>query len=153
MYSKNFVLFDNLQMDKWFRIQAQSPQPGAAGRVKALMQHPAFVFTNPNKLRAVVAGFCRGNPSQFHAVDGSGYELLGRTIRDIDRVNPQIGAGLSKIFLDWTRFTPERRALMHEQLKLILATPDLSSNTHEVVTAALSAADKPKTATAPASKL
>ena len=117
------------------------------------MQHPAFVFTNPNKLRAVVAGFCRGNPRQFHAVDGSGYELLGQTIRDIDRVNPQIGAGLSKMFLDWTRFTPERRVQMHEQLKLILATPGLSSNTREVVTAALSAAEDPKSTKPSMSKL
>ena len=140
-------------MDKWFRIQAQSPLPGGVARVKALMDHPAFVFTNPNKLRAVVAGFCRGNPSQFHAVDGSGYELLGQTIRDIDHVNPQIAAGLSKIFLDWARFTPERQVLIHKQLKLILETPGLSSNTHEVVTAALSAADGSKATNPSMSKL
>ena len=66
-----------LVMDKWFGVQVRSPLPGAVGRATVLMKHAGFTFTNPNKLRAVVGAFARGNPQQFHDVDGSGYSFLG----------------------------------------------------------------------------
>ena len=132
---------DTLVMDKWFSVQAQSSLPGAAERCKALMEHDAFVFTNPNKLRAVVGAFARGNPAQFHALDGSGYALLGEAIVAIDPVNGQLGAALAKIFLDWTQFDAARRTMIRAELEKILANEaGVSSNTAEVVAAALAAA-------------
>ena len=68
---------NTLVMDKWFGVQVRSPLPGAVVRATELMNHAGFTFTNPNKLRAVVGAFARGNPQQFHDVDGSGYRFLG----------------------------------------------------------------------------
>lgn len=39
------------------------------------MIHPAFTLKNLNRARNLISSFCKGNPSQFHAADGSGYAL------------------------------------------------------------------------------
>ncbi|MFP5410292.1 MAG: aminopeptidase N, partial [Gammaproteobacteria bacterium] len=61
-----------LVIDKWFAVQATSRLPGTAARVRALMQHPAFDLKNPNRVYALIRGFCGANPRHFHAADGSG---------------------------------------------------------------------------------
>ena len=71
-------------------MQSMSTLPDGIKRVQGLMEHESFQFTNPNKLRSVVGAFCRGNPDQFHARDGSGYQFLGDVIRKIDPLNPQM---------------------------------------------------------------
>lgn len=101
------------------------------------MEHEAFSMTNPNKLRSVIHAFCVGNPAHFHDPSGSGYGFLRDMIREIDTKNPQMGASLAKVFLDWRKYEPARQALMKTQLELILGIEGLSSNTYEVCASAL----------------
>ena len=101
------------------------------------MQHELFTLTNPNKLRSVVHAFCVGNPAHFHDLSGSGYEFLADMVREVDPKNPQMGASLAKVLLDWKKFEPSRQGRMKAQIEQIIAMQGLSSNTYEVCASAL----------------
>ena len=45
---------DPLVIDKWFTVQAIIPEPATLDRVKALTEHRAFSFANPNRVRALI---------------------------------------------------------------------------------------------------
>ena len=68
-----------LVIDKWFALQATSPLPDTIERVRELLVHPAFTYTTPNRVYALIASFAASNPVRFHAEDGSGYRFLGRS--------------------------------------------------------------------------
>ena len=120
-------------VDKWLGIQARSRLPDTLDKVKALMQHPAFTFSNPNKVRALIGAFCRGNPVRFHASDGSGYAFLKENVLTLDQRNPQIAARLVQAIIRWQRYDTPRQALMQASLQQILDTAGLSKDTYEVV--------------------
>jgi aminopeptidase N len=134
---------NSLVLDRWFAAQSVSSLPNGVERVKKLMNHEKFSLSNPNKLRSVVSSFCVGNPEQFHNPDGSGYRFLGDVIRKVDRRNPQMGAAMTKIFLDWTKYDASRRNKIKNELELILNNEGASSNTIEVATTALKAEKVP----------
>ena len=125
-------------LDKWFQVQAIADVEDSVERVQSLIQHPDFHFTNPNRVRSVVGAFAAGNLPHFHRRDGAGYKLLADVILEVDPNNPQLGAGLSKIFNSWKRYDSERQALMKAQLERIAASKP-SKNTAEVVGRALNA--------------
>ena len=120
-------------VDKWLGIQARSRLPETLANVKALMQHPAFTLKNPNKVRALVGSFCRGNPVRFHASDGSGYAFLTENVLALDKLNPQIAARLVQAIIRWQRYDAPRQALMQASLQQCLDTAGLSKDTYEVV--------------------
>jgi aminopeptidase N len=126
-------------VDKWLAIQASSRLPDTISQVKALMQHPAFTLRNPNKVRALIGGFCRANPVRFHAQDGSGYAFLTESIQTLDPINPQIAARLVQAMIRWQRYDSHRQQLMQASLQRILETPSLSKDTYEVVSRSLAA--------------
>lgn len=128
---------NDLVLDKWFSVQAAADIPGALDRVKALLAHPAFHITNPNKVRAVVGAFIQVNHRHFHAVDGSGYAFLSDMLIQVDAINPQIAARLATPFTRWQRLNAPRQALMQEQLRQ-LAGMTLSRDLREVVEKSLS---------------
>ena len=133
---------NSLAMNRWFRVQAMSALPGGVDRAIRLMKHDGFEFTNPNKLMSVVGSFCVGNPQQFHAKDGSGYQFLGDVIRRIDPMNPQIGAALAKLFVDWTIYDSARQKMIKAQLESIIKNDGASANVIEVCQTALDAEKK-----------
>jgi aminopeptidase N len=124
-------------LDKWFAIQARSPEPGALGRVLALTAHPAFDPKNPNRLRALVQTFASFNPARFHEPDGSGYRFLADQILLVDAINPMTAARLLEPLGQWRRFTPELGALMRAQLQRIKRHKGLSKNVLELASKAL----------------
>jgi aminopeptidase N len=124
---------DPLVLDKWLSLQASSPLPETADGVRALMRHPAFDMKNPNRVRSLVGAFA-GNHLRFHAADGSGYSLVGETIRALDSINPQVAARMAGAFENWRRYDENRQALMRAELSAALAMPGLSSNLFEVAT-------------------
>src|SRR5262249_45320357 len=71
-----------LVIDKWFALQATIPERGTLNRVKALMKHKAFSYSNPNRLRALAGSFAAANPTQFNANDGSGYDFIAGIVID-----------------------------------------------------------------------
>ena len=125
-----------LVVDQWFMIQASTPQAGGLARVEALMAHEAFELTNPNKVRALIGGFCNGNLVNFHNKDGSGYQFLADRIIQLNTLNPQIAARLSGIMSRWKKYHPDYAMLMQKELERILQAP-LSPDVYEVVSKSL----------------
>ena len=122
---------DALVLDKWFSLQAGSSLPGTAQAVRALMKHPAFDMRNPNRVRSLVGAFS-ANHLRFHAADGSGYALVGETIRAIDKINPQLAARMAGCFETWHRYDSKRQQLMRKELETMKQMEGLSSNLFEV---------------------
>jgi aminopeptidase N len=124
---------DSLVMDKWLAVQATVPEPETLAKVKELMNHPAFVFKNPNRVRALLGSFAMGNPVAFNQIDGSGYEFMAGQIIALDRFNPQTAARIGGCFGRWRRFNEARQALVKAQLQRIIRTDKISRDLYEVI--------------------
>ena len=124
---------DELVIDKWFALQARSSLPGTPNRVRELTMHPAFERKNPNRVRALVGAFAQGNQIRFHDASGAGYVFLADEVITLDPINPTTAARLVQALGAWRRHDPARQALMQRQLERVLATPNLSKNTYEMV--------------------
>ena len=122
---------DALVLDKWMGLQAYSPLPDTVERVRALTKHPAYDVKNPNRVRSLIGAFS-GNHVRFHAGDGSGYALVGETIRALDGINPQVSSRMAAAFEAWRRYDPKRQALMRAELEAALKVPGISPNLFEV---------------------
>ena len=103
---------DKQVVDKWLAVQAQSSLPDTLIKVKGLMKHPAFSIKNPNNVRSLIGQFCRNNPVNFHAIDGSGYQFLADQILVLDKLNPQIAARQLGAFNSWRQYDAQRQELM-----------------------------------------
>jgi aminopeptidase N len=124
---------DPLVLDKWMGLQAGSPLPGTIVQVRALMNHPAFDMKIPNRVRALIGAFS-ANHLRFHEADGSGYALVGETLRELDSINPQVAARMAAAFENWRRYDDARQMLMRAELEAILKRTGLSTNLFEVTT-------------------
>jgi aminopeptidase N len=127
---------DDLILDKWFALQAMADRDNALDEVKALMEHPAFTFTNPNKIYALVGSFCANLP-QFHRKDGAGYKFLADVILKLDALNPQVAGRRVNPLARWRDYDTGRAKLMRSELERISRHPGLSKNTAEVALAGL----------------
>src|SRR5438270_1013435 len=127
---------DALVLDKWFALQAAAQRSDTVDQVLKLAQHPDFVMTNPNRLRALTGTF-GANHWVFHSPDGRGYAFLADMIVAADKLNPQVAARLVPPFGRWRRFEPKRAELMREALERIGATPGLSKDVFEQVSKSL----------------
>ena len=128
---------DALVVDKWFSLQACIPEEATTNRVLALMTHRDFSLANPNRARALIGAFASGNPTRFHAPDGSGYDILTNVVLDLDPKNPQVAARLLSSLRSWRMLEPGRRALAEAALKRVLAAPNLSRDVNDIATRAL----------------
>ena len=124
---------DHLVMDKWFTIQALSRRTEALAEVKALMDHPSFSMTNPNKVRALIGAFTSANPTGFHHASGAGYSFLADQVIALNAINPQTAARLVAPFGRWRRFDGQRQNLMKAELERIQKAPDLATDLVEVI--------------------
>jgi aminopeptidase N len=129
---------DALVIDKWFALQATIPERGTLNRVKALMQHKAFSYSNPNRLRALAGTFAVGNPTQFHADDGSGYDFVAGIVLDLDAKNPQLAARLLSAFKSWRTLESRRRALAEIVLRHVAGAAALSADVKDIAERSLS---------------
>ncbi len=125
-----------LVIDKWFMLQAMA-RTTSVDMVRALMQHPAFTLKNPNRARSLIFSFCNGNPSGFHAADGSGYVFWADQVIALNAINPQVAARLARSLDRWRKYAPALRAKMRSALQRVVGTPKLSKDVLEVVTKAL----------------
>ena len=128
---------DPLVMDKWLSLQATSALPDTLERVIGLMAHPAFDLGNPNRVRALVHAFCFGNPVRFHSANGEGYRFWVERMRELDPRNPEVAARLAGAVTHFRRHDDTRRERMAAAMEEVLAQPNLSKNTREVLTRAL----------------
>ena len=128
---------DALVVDKWFTLQATSKLQGTLYKVQQLFKHEAFDIKNPNKVYALIGGFCQNNPVNFHAANGGGYQFLTEAILKLDALNPQVAARMIKPLTEWRRYDSKRQQLMRERLEVILKEPKISRDIYELVTKSL----------------
>ena len=128
-----------LVVDKWFSLQAVTPQPGTLEKVRDLTGHPAFSSANPNRLRALIGAFAQGNPTQFNRADGAGYAFVADHVLKIDPKNPQLAARLATAFRSWRIMEAGRRAKAKDALERIKRTAGLSRDLSDIVERALGA--------------
>jgi aminopeptidase N len=122
-----------LVLDKWFALQAAIQEPGTLDRVQALMSHPAFSITNPNRVRSLIGSFASGNATQFHRADGAGYDFLAGIVLQLDTSNPQLAARLLTSFGMWKTVEKRRRERAEIALRRIAENPNLSRDVSDIV--------------------
>ncbi len=127
-----------LVIDKWFAVQAACGRHDTPARVKALMDHPAFTLSNPNRIRALIGAFAMRNQKGFHVKSGEGYKILTDIILELNTKNPQIASRLLTPMRQWKSFTADRQKLMKAELKRILESDNLSPDVYEIVSKCLS---------------
>jgi len=137
---------DALVIDKWFSLQGMQrgdvgPHAGkrTIDTVRALMDHPAFNLRNPNRARSLIFSFCSGNPAQFHAEDGSGYEFWADQVLALDAINPQVAARLARVMDRWQKYALPLRDRMRAALERVAACQTLSRDVREIVGKSLAA--------------
>jgi len=128
---------DDLVIDKWFALQARSSLPHTVERVRELTRHAAFTRNNPNRLRALVSTFSEANRLHFHRADGAGYAFLAEEVITLDPLNPTTAARIVQPLGQWRRYDAARQELMRAALERVLAIPELSRNTYEMVAKSL----------------
>ena len=126
-----------LVVNKWFALQAMIEDDAAVERVEGLLAHPAFTWTNPNRVRAVLGVFAMANLLGFHRRDGAGYRLLADKVLELDGRNPQVAARMLGALGRWRRFDEARQALMRAELERVVAAPGLSRDTYEIASKSL----------------
>jgi aminopeptidase N len=130
---------DALVIDKWFGLQAMTPEPDTLERVRALTGHPAFSFANPNRVRALIGVFAQGNPIQFNRADGAGYAFVADNVLALDAKNPQVAARLATAFRSWRILEAGRSAKAQSTLERIKSASGLSRDLADIVERALAA--------------
>ncbi|MEP3824410.1 MAG: aminopeptidase N [Marinobacter sp.] len=120
-------------VEMWFSVQAASHQAGQLPQIQALLEHPAFDWKNPNKVRSVIGAFAGQNLAAFHSADGSGYQFLAAQVCRLDDSNPQIAARLISPLTRWKKFAPAYRQQMKAALEHVRNKNELSRDVYEVV--------------------
>lgn len=131
---------EDLIVDRWFALQTINPRDDVLAEVEQLLEHPAFAYDNPNRLRSVIGSFCRFNFRQFYREDGKGFELLADVLRKVDAINPQMAARLAGFFNSWRKLPNTEQQPQQAQVKALLESllaSDLSKNTYEILNNAL----------------
>ncbi len=123
---------DDLVINKWFAIQARNPSVDALSVVKGLINHPAFDYKNPNKVRAVLGAF-GGNLGAFNRADGEGYRFYAGQALLIDRINPNLAAKLLAAFSKYKKFDAGRQQAVRAVLADLAKQPNLSGLAREKV--------------------
>ncbi len=121
-----------LVVDKWFSLQAVAMHTDVTA-VRRLMTHPAFTLKNPNRARSLIFSFCNGNPSQFHAADGSGYGFWTEQVIALNKLNPQLAARLVRTLDHWKKYQPALKQQMQAAWQKVAAAKGLSKDVQEVV--------------------
>ncbi len=120
-------------VEMWFSVQAASHQAGQLPQIQALLQHSAFDWKNPNKVRSVIGAFAGQNLAAFHKADGSGYQFLADQVCRLDDSNPQIAARLVSPLTRWKKFAPQYGQQMKAALEHVRNKNELSRDVYEVV--------------------
>ncbi len=120
-------------VEMWFSVQAASNQAGQLPQIQALLQHSAFDWKNPNKVRSVIGAFAGQNLAAFHKADGSGYQFLAKQVCRLDDSNPQIAARLISPLTRWKKFAPQYGQKMKAALEQVRNKDELSRDVYEVV--------------------
>ena len=130
---------DALVLDKWFMLQMSAPELDGRvfARALALLKHPDFTLTNPNRARSLIGALCSGNPAAFHRADGAGYQFWADRVLELDVANPQLAARTARVMDRWGRLAAPYRDAAHAAIGRVAARPNLSNDVREIITRAL----------------
>ena len=130
---------DALVLDKWFMLQMSAPELDGRvfARALALLKHPDFTLTNPNRARSLIGALCSGNPAAFHRADGAGYQFWADRVLELDVANPQLAARTARVMDRWNRLAAPYRDAAHAAIGRVAARPNLSNDVREIITRAL----------------
>ena len=130
-----------LVIDKWFALQASTPDRGGdvLPKVRQLMAHPDFNLRNPNRARSLIFSYCSANPAAFHRADAAGYVYWSEQVLALDAINPQVAARLARGLDRWSRLAEPYRSAAKVAIERVAAKADLSNDVREVVSRALAA--------------
>ncbi len=130
-----------LLMNKWFQLQATAVahpgEPPVVERVRLLMRHPGFSFSNPNNVYALIRSFCVSNEAEFHRRNAGGYPFWVEQVLALDKTNPTIAARLARALDRWRKFTADRQAAMRAALEEVAGQRGLSRDVYEIVNKSL----------------
>lgn len=135
-FYRQFKDYD-LVVDKWFSLQAGVARDTVLQDIHALMEHPAFNWTNPNRVRSVLGAYALRNMTGFHHPSGEGYTLLADAIIKLNATNPMVASRLLTPMRGWKTFIPPLAQKMKAELSRILQSSDLSADVYEVVSKTL----------------
>lgn len=120
-------------MNTWYSIQIAATHPDKVVDLATnLTQRDDFDWTNPNRFRALF-GALSGNHAAFHAADGRAYALLADWLIKLDDKNPQTTARMCTAFQTWKSYGTAQQEHAKSALERILAKPNLSRDTYEMV--------------------
>ena len=91
---------------------------------------------NPNKVFALLRTFS-ANHVHFHRSDGFGYHLISEAILELDAINPQVAARISRSFDRWQKFDKARQSHAKSAMETIINQPKLSKDTGEIISKTL----------------
>ncbi|MBE8167150.1 MAG: aminopeptidase N [Shewanella sp.] len=126
-----------LVMDKWFMLQAVDKSDKVIDNLKALIEHSAFSYQNPNRVRSLIGTFAAANINQFHRADGKGYEFITEILKLLNGVNPQVAARIITPLIQYSKFDESRQQKIKSCLQELLDLPNLSKDLYEKVSRAL----------------
>lgn len=126
-----------LVIDKWLTVQATADIAGTLENIKSLVQHPAFNYTNPNKVRSLIGAFGSSNFHRFHDSTGAGYQFIADQVIHLNSLNPQVAARIIEPLTRWQRYDRPRQKLMKCTLEWIVQQPKLSKDVYEIVAKSL----------------
>ena len=131
---------DALVVDKWLRVQstAFAADDGVLDAVLALLDHPAYSPTNPNKVSALLGGYFSANAAAFHRIDGRGHAFWARQVLLLDATNPSVAGRLARALERWRKLGPELQASAQHALETVRNAKSLSNDVQEIVEKALS---------------
>ena len=124
---------DPLAMDKWFTVQATTPNEAALDTVKRLTAHTAYAVNNPNRVRALIGAYASANQAGFNRADGAGYSYLAQTVLAIDPLNPRLAARLATSLRAWRSLESVRRQHARSALSLLAASKQISVDLRDIV--------------------
>lgn len=128
-FSQEFADYP-LVMDKWFMLQSQSQLTSTPKRVSALLEHPLFDKTNPNKLYSLVRAFT-ANPLYFNTSEG--YSFIAGEILRIDQFNPSVAGRIAHGFSAITTLSEKYRQKALPILQNIIETKNISNDVYELI--------------------
>jgi aminopeptidase N len=89
--------------------------------VKALLQHPDFSLSNPNRARSLILSLCNFNPAAFHRTDAKGYVFWAEKVIELDAINPQLGSRLARALDRWSLLAEPYRSAAREAIARVAA--------------------------------
>ena len=124
---------DPLVLDKWFAMNATIPETATLDRIKALMAHPHYSITNPNRFRSLIGSFAFGNFTEFNRPDGEGYTFVAGLIVEVDQINPQVAARMATAFRTWRTLKPSYRTFAQKALQSVQQSSNLSVDLRDII--------------------